>query len=580
MKRHMTEKKKEYTIDRDDMIPKFRVGTDDFKKLRDEGGYFVDKTLFIKEIIDGNEVTLIPRPRRFGKTLNMTMLRYFFERSEESRAYLFDSCAIADYPMYMEHQGQYPVIFLSLKDLKRDSYDHFIKATKAEIGRLYREYLPISKSLPEASRDRYLRICREESPDHELYNSLKELISHCYSFYKKPVIVLIDEYDTPMIEAFSKGYYNEMSDFMRSWLGAGLKPEQGQVLYRAVITGILRIAKESIFSDLNNLDVASPLMIGPYADKFGFTEQEVSTILTAFEVENHADIIRDWYNGYSFGGHTIYNPWSLISYIQAIPNPPSPKWLNTSSNALVYEELASGGLEIKRDLEVLLSGEELRYPLSENITFGDIGKNPANIWSLLYYSGYLKADDPKFAEYDPNLLTYSLSIPNREIFLAYRQFVNRLFETRTMSAGIKDFISYFLENKIPSVLEQTLSDLTLGLVSMYDVAKLPEAVFHAFVLGLLANLRNVYEIRSNVEAGYGRADILMIPKTGTYSIGYIIECKSVKKEGDGEKAAADGLAQIREKEYMAALVNAGVPLEKIVKLAVTLQGKRVTVKKE
>jgi len=159
-------------------------------------------------------------------------------------------------------------------------------------------------------------------------------------------------------------------------------------------------------------------MIGPYADTFGFTEQEVSSILTAFQVEDHADIIRDWYNGYSFGGHTIYNPWSLISYIQAIPNPPSPKWLNTSSNALVYEELGSGGLEIKRDLEVLLSGEELRYPLSENITFGDIGKNPVNIWSLLYYSGYLKADDPKFAEYDPNLLTYSLSIPNQENFVA------------------------------------------------------------------------------------------------------------------------------------------------------------------
>ena len=480
----------------------------------------------------------------------------------------------------MAHQGQYPVIFISFKDLKRDSYDHFINAAKAEIGRLYREFLPVCEPLPEAIRDRYLRICQEESPEHELYNSLKELISHCYLFYKKPVIVLIDEYDSPMIEAFSKGYYNKMADFMRSWLGAGLKPEQGQVLFRAVITGILRIAKESIFSDLNNLDVASPLMIGPYADKFGFTEQEVSRILTVFNVKEHADIIRDWYNGYSFGGNIIYNPWSLISYIQAIPNPPSPKWLNTSSNALLYEELASGGLLIKRDLELLLSGDELRYPLSENITFGDIGKNPVNIWSLLYYSGYLKADDPEFADYDPNLLTYSLSIPNREIFLAYQQFVNRLYETGTMSDGIKDFISFFLENKIPSVLEQTLSDLTLGLVIVYNVAKLPEAVFHAFVLGLLANLRNVYEIRSNVEAGYGRADILMIPKTRTYSIGYIIEFKSVKREEDEDKASTAGLVQIKDNEYMAALLNAGVPGERIVKLTVTLKGKRVTVHKE
>ncbi|MCA1915179.1 AAA family ATPase [Methanospirillum hungatei] len=429
------------------MEQKFRIGTDDFKELIDEKGYFIDKTLLIREIIDGNKVTLIPRPRRFGKTLNMTMLRYFFEKSEESRAYLFEGCAIADYPEYMQHQGQYPVIYISLKDLKRDSYVYFIKATKAEIGRLYREFLPISLSLPEASRARYLRICREESPDDELYNSLKELISHCYHFYKKPVIVLIDEYDTPMIEAFSNGYYDEMAGFMRSWLGAGLKPERGQVLYRAVVTGILRIANESIFSDLNNLDVASPLMVGPYADKFGFTSYEIDLILTAFHVEDHADIIRDWYNGYSFGGHTIYNPWSLISYIQAIPNPPGPKWLNTSSNALVYEELSAGGMEIKRDMELLLSGKELRYPLSETITFSDIGKNPVNIWSLLYYSGYLKAEDPRFAEYDPNLLTYALSIPNREIFLAYRQFVNHMFDAGSLSAGIKDFVSYFLEKK-------------------------------------------------------------------------------------------------------------------------------------
>jgi hypothetical protein len=194
-----------------------------------------------------------------------------------------------------------------------------------------------------------------------------------------------------MIEAFSHGYYDEMAGFMRSWLGEGLKPEYGQVLFRAVVTGILRVAKESIFSDLNNLDVASSLMIGPYADKFGFTEPELSLILSAFQAEDHAGIIRDWYNGYSFGGHTIYNPWSVISYIQAIPNPPGPKWLNTSSNALVYEELEAGGLEIKRDLEVLLAGEELRYPISENIIFTDIGRNPVNIWSLLYYSGYLNA---------------------------------------------------------------------------------------------------------------------------------------------------------------------------------------------
>jgi len=558
------------------MVQKFRIGTDDFKELINDGGYFVDKSLLIRDVIEGNKVTLIPRPRRFGKTLNMTMLRYFFEQSEESHAYLFENCAIADFPEYMQHQGQYPVIYISLKDLKRDSYEHFIEAFRAEIGRLYRNYSEIQTILSDGSRGRFLRICREEAHISDLYSSLKELIAHCCQYFKKPVIVLIDEYDSPMIEAFSNGYYNEMADFMRSWLGAGLKPEQGQVLYRAVVTGILRIAKESIFSDLNNLDVASPLMIGPYADKFGFTEPEVALILTAFQAEDHAEIIRDWYNGYSFGGHTIYNPWSLITYIQAIPNPPGPKWLNTSSNALVYEELAAGGLEIKRDLELLLAGEDLRYALSENITFSDIGKNPANIWSLLYYSGYLKAEDPRFAEYDPNLLTYILSIPNREIFLAYQQFVNRMYETGSRSAGIKDFISYFLENKTPFILQQTLQDLTLGLVSMYDLARLPEAVFHAFVLGLLANLRTVYEIRSNAEAGYGRADILMIPRTRDYPVAYIIEFKTREEQSDVEKTA-DPLAQIRKKEYEAALTNVGIPEERIVRLGIVLQGKKVRV---
>lgn len=555
------------------MVHKFRVGTDDFKKLRDDGGYFVDKTLFIKEIIDGNDVTLIPRPRRFGKTLNMTMLRYFFERSGEDRKYLFDDCAISDLPEYMRHQGQYLVIYLSLKDLKRDSYDHFIEAVKAEIGRLYRDFSEVAGLLSEGSRDRFLRISREESQLTDLYSSLKDLILCCYQFYDKPVIVLIDEYDSPIIEAFSKGYYNEMADFMRSWLGAGLKPEHGRALYRAVVTGILRVAKESIFSDLNNLDVASPLMIGPYADKFGFTEAEVDLILSSFHAEEHAVTIRDWYNGYSFGGNTIYNPWSLISYIDALPNPPGPKWLNTSSNALVYEELSSGGLEIKRDLELLLSGEEVRYPLSENITFGDIGRNPANIWSLLYYSGYLRAEDPQIDI--RGRVTYRISIPNREISHAYDHFIESIF-LRT-DGGLDTLMKCFLGERPLLQIEPVLQELTLDLVSMYDLAKLPEAVFHAFVLGLLANLRNIYEIRSNSEAGFGRADILMIPKTGQHPVAYVIEFKTRDDGGDGESAAGAAINQVKVREYTAALGNAGVPDDKIVKLGVILHGKKVRV---
>jgi len=553
-------------------VKKFRIGTDDFKEFIEDGGYFVDKSLLIRDIIEGNKVTLIPRPRRFGKTLNMTMLRYFFERSEESRSYLFKNCAIADFPQYMQHQGQYPVIYISLKDLKRDSYEYFIEAVRIKIGSLYKNFAEVQPVLSDGSRERFHRIIMEEATLNDLYSSLKDLITHCYQYYKKPVIVLIDEYDTPMIEAFSHGYYDEMAGFMRSWLGAGLKPEYGQVLFRAVVTGILRIAKESIFSDLNNLDVASPLMIGPYADKFGFTDPELSLILSAFQAEDHAAIIRDWYNGYSFGGHTIYNPWSVISYVQAIPNPPGPKWLNTSSNALVYEELEAGGLEIKRDLEVLLAGEELRYPLSENITFTDIGRNPVNIWSLLYYSGYLKAEDPQ-----PDLrgrITYRLIIPNREISYAYEHFIESLY--RNTDGGLDSLLNYFLGKRPILQIGPVLQDLTRDLVSMYDLAKLPEAVFHAFVLGLLANLRTVYEIRSNAEAGFGRADILMIPRTRDYPIAYIIEFKTTDGQQNKEIGSED-LEQIRKQEYEAALSNAGIPDDLIVRLAITLQGKEVRV---
>jgi hypothetical protein len=557
-------------------MPKFRIGTDDFKKLNDQDGYFVDKSLLIKEIIDGSDVTLIPRPRRFGKTLNMTMIRYFFEKSDENQAYLFEKYAIATYPQYMGHQGQYPVIYLTLKKIKGNTWADAKEQIIQMIGRCCSSaYLSLSSLRPE-DQEIYTSLVSFRPSDTILSISLELLTLWLYKFHKKPVIILIDEYDTPMIEAWTRGYYDEMATFMRAWLGAGLKQEHGHALYRAVVTGILRIAKESIFSELNNLDVASPLMIGPYSDKFGFTEPEMNRILDVFHAQSHAEIIRDWYNGYSYGGQTIYNPWSVISYIQAIPNPPGPKWLNTSSNALVYEELAIGGLEIKRDLEILLAGEEIRYPISETITFTDIGKNSMNIWSFLYYSGYLKADNPQ-----PDLrrrITYQLSIPNREISYTYENFIESLY-TRT-DGGLDALLKCFLGERSLLHLESILQDLTLSLVSIYDLAKLPEAVYHAFVLGLLANLRTIYEIRSNPEAGYGRADILMIPKNTQHLSAYIIEFKTTYAKKGKEKTIRNAIGQIREKEYSSAVLNAGIMPDKIIKLAIILQGKNVIVEIE
>ena len=561
-------------------MQKFRIGTDDFKKLRDNSGYFVDKSLFIKEIIDGDDVTLIPRPRRFGKTLNMSMIRYFFEKTDESSAYLFDDLAIVKYPEYMKHQGQYPVIYISLKDVKGASWQESRKRLSEKIGELTLMFHYISPVVHPIYNSGYNAILTGTADDATLKASLKNLIGWLYEFHQKPVIVLIDEYDSPMIEAWTHGYYEEMAEFMRSWLGGGLKHENAPALYRAVVTGILRVAKESIFSELNNLKVSTTLLPSNFSHMFGFTEEEIEKILVDFNLPEIGPTVREWYNGYSFGTRTIYNPWSVTYFINKYPAPPAPHWLNTSSNKLVYEELEAGGLEIKQDLLHLLSGEEVRYPIIETITFRDIGKDPVNIWSFLYFSGYLRAQNPQWADYDRTLLTYALTIPNLEIMTAYRQFVNHMYGTGNHSSGIKKFLSVFIENKPPLHLEEAMQDLVLSLVSMYDIAKIPEAVFHAFVLGLLANLRSVYEILQNPESGYGRADILMIPNTRQYPIGYVIEFKSLALKGDREKAANTALIQMREKGYETALQSAGIIPERIMRLAIVLQGKKIIVRED
>jgi len=442
------------------------------------------------------------------------------------------------------------------------------------MSRLYSFFPEIASSLDNGRKERFLRICRETADTDDLYGSLKELILACYHHYHTPVIVLIDEYDAPMIEAWNHGYYDEMTAFMRSWLGGGLKPDNASALYRAVVTGILRVAKESIFSELNNLKVCTTLLPNTLSQMFGFTEEEIQKIFIDFNLLDHASTIREWYNGYSFGTKTIYNPWSVTNYIDNLPAPPGPHWLNTSSNALIYEELKVGGLEIEKDLQSLLSGVELRYPINETITFRDIGKSPANIWSFLYFSGYLKVDDPTTDIRGRS--AYRLSIPNREISYAYEAFIESLYQRP--SGGLDTLLGWFTDRGSELELENLLQDLVLGLVSMYDIARLPEAVFHAFVLGLLANLRSVYEIRSNIESGYGRADILMIPKTTKYPIGYVIEFKSISLKKDPNKSAGSALVQIQRKEYMAALHNAGVSPDQVRTLAIILQGKKIIVR--
>lgn len=504
------------------------------------------------------------------------MLRYFFEHSNEDRRYLFEDLTISNHPDCMKHQGQYPVVFISLKDVKGASWDEMKKRLIEKSGELLMSFEYLSGTLQPIYQRGFQALLSGTPDDATLKVGLKNLITWLYNYHQKPVIVLIDEYDSPMIEAWTHGYYMEMAEFMRSWLGGGLKHENAHALYRAVITGILRVAKESIFSDLNNLFVSTTLLPNNLSSLFGFTEEEVRQILKDCNLSDQAHIIREWYDGYLFGSQKIYNPWSVSLYINQYPAPPGPHWLNTSANTLVYEELAKGGIEIKRDLEKLLSGEEIRYPITETITFRDIGRNPANIWSFLYFSGYLRAEDPQ--EDIRGRSAYLLSIPNKEIGYAYESFIESLYPKP--GGGLDTLMEWFMEYNPVMALEEILENLTLGLVSSHDLARLPEAVFHAFVLGLLANLRSVYDIRSNAESGLGRADILMIPKTITYPVGYVFEFKSVPREEDIEVSARCALDQIQDKQYDTQIASAGIDIQHVRRLAVILQGKRVIVRED
>lgn len=292
---------------------KLKVGIDDFKELRDEGGYFVDKSLLIREVIEGSKCLLLPRPRRFGKTLNLSMLRYFFEKSDGDRRDLFDGLHITEDVGAMEHQGRYPVIFMSLKNIKGGDWTVAQDAIVEKIATLYKRHRYVADGLAEDDRDQFERLATGKGGRADLNSSLANLITHLHSYHESPVVVLIDDYDTPILRAWDHGYYGEMTEFMRDWLGAGLKHENGLALYRAVVTGILRVATASIFSGFNNLVTWPPLRGGPFTDKFGFTQPEVDQLLSDFGVPELADPINEWYNGYDFGGRrsTIPGRWSV-----------------------------------------------------------------------------------------------------------------------------------------------------------------------------------------------------------------------------------------------------------------------------
>ncbi|RKZ81439.1 MAG: AAA family ATPase [Candidatus Parabeggiatoa sp. nov. 1] len=554
------------------MSQRLPIGLSDFKKLRENDYYYVDKSLFIKEVIDrATEVLLLPRPRRFGKTLNLSMLRYFFEKREDSLAHLFQGLAIEQEASIMQHQGQYPVIFLTFKSCKASNMEQCLSQIRGVLLKCYREYKPlIYHALTIDEKPIYDQIIDEQAPLRNWEEALSFLMQLFHRQTGKRVIVLLDEYDTPIHAGQEHGYYEEIVLFMRIMLGNALKDNSD--LEKGVVTGILRIAKESIFSDLNNLDVLS-LLRSEFQDCFGFTEPEIEQLSIDFSLAELLEILRKWYNGYLFGNRVIYNPWSILSFLASQDRFPRPYWINTSGNALLREIITRTEPTFQEQIETLLAGGKITTPLNENIVLRDLEHNEQNVWSLLVFSGYLKPVSFQLREEEP---IYDLAIPNREVQAFYRNTIQVWVQKTVGSQRLQQLLRALTQTDFKT-FGKLLKEMVLAVLSYHDMAgKKPERVYHAFVLGLLTNMTDRYQIRSNRESGYGRYDVLMIPLSPNEP-GFIFEFKKIDKPD--EKNAADAmqsaLEQIQKQQYAAELREHDV--KKIWGIGVVVEGKRVWV---
>ena len=553
------------------------IGLSDFRKLRTSGYCYVDKSLLIQSVLDlPAEVLLLPRPRRFGKTLNLSMLRAFFERDRPGNAELFRGLDIERAgEEYTAHRGRYPVVFLSLKDVKTLNWEDCLGHLRQVISEEFKRHEMLLEGgfldTEEQKQFRKVRACK--CVGFELERSLSHLLAWLERATGEQVVLLIDEYDTPIHAGYQSGFYEEITCFMRNWLSGALKDHSS--LKKGVLTGILRVARESIFSGLNNLAVAGILKAGPFADKFGFTEPEVEQLLDGFDLSESLPEARRWYNGYLFGETVIYNPWSILNFINDRPAPPAAHWVNTSSNDLVRDLLESGGAEIREDLESLLAGGSVECEVTEDLPLRDIRGDSWAIWSLLLFSGYLKPVGIREGEIEP---TYQLAIPNREVSILYRRII-RHWLTRHIPAKYLNRLLHALTTADVPTFTRHLQTLVLNMLSFHDTAggekKTPEAVYQSFVLGLLANLGDKYRIRSNIESGLGRADILMSPVESGQR-GIVMEFKRLGENESMEEQLQAALAQIKEKQYPATLRAEGC--NDVLELGIVFDGKRLEVR--
>lgn len=571
---------------------KISIGKQDYESLITSGCFYVDKTYFIKEWWESqDDVTLITRPRRFGKTLNMSMLECFFSNKYAGRGDLFEGLSIWNDEKYRQLQGTYPVIFISFAEIKANNFKDTKNDMVSVINDVYKQhsYLLEDAILTDAERNLFRQLddyskntnVNKDISNEIIYRSVKDLAAILYRKFEKKVIILLDEYDTPMQEAYVNGFWNDMVGFIRSFFNSTLKTNP--YLDRAIMTGITRVSKESIFSDLNNLNVITKTN-DEYNTSFGFTESEVFAALDEAGLPEKKDDVKLWYDGFTFGKHKdIYNPWSITNYLDKKEF--KTYWADTSSNSLVGKLIQRGSPKIKKAMEKLLNGEYITVGIDEQIVFDQLDNDEDAIWSLLLASGYLKVDSMEICV-STGEQKYELSLTNLEVRVMFQKLIKGWFMTGDDSSN--EFISALIDGDLEA-MNYYINEVTLNVFSSFDVAGKdesrirPENFYHGFVLGLMAGQRNNYIIKSNRESGFGRYDVMMIPKQNTNESGkklpaIVLEFK-VKKSSEKtlEEAVQAAHKQIEEKRYDEEILTLGIEKERIRHYGFAFEGKKVLI---
>ena len=529
------------------------IGIEFFDDMIEKGYYYIDKTLLIKDLLDtGGAVNLFTRPRRFGKSLNISMLQHFFDNLMADKAQLFDGLNISQADdVYLSHQNKYPVIKLTLKDVEATNLTGAIKRLMTKVLSEYdrHNYLLESSKLRNKEKEKFEKFLDEEMPLEDYQNSLEFLSACLEKHYDKKVIILIDEYDVPLEKAHFKGYYPEMIEFIRGFFSSALKTNKS--LHFAVLTGCLRVSKESIFTGLNNLNIVS-ITSDSFGEYYGFTEPEVAEMLAYYGLEEKTEEMRDWYNGYLFGETVVYNPWSSIKYLYDIIYGkiylPVPHWSNTSSNAIIKDLITIADDKVKEEIESLIAGATITKPIVEDIVYADITKTMDNLWSFLFFTGYLK----KVAKTQVDVQNYlELTIPNKEILYIYIRHIREWFDERVKTTDLTPMYHAILTGDT-KVLQHELTEMLQGTISYFDSK---EEFYHGFLAAVISTMDG-YVTKSNRESGNGCGDIFIRPSS-IRKPAVIIEVKVAEIAKDLTKKCDEALAQIEAKKYDDDLLREG-----------------------